>query len=695
MPTPFASFVKEAFETIKRSIKKALALLAPPGGGKTTETSNLIAKRLRNKQYSVYLANQKSDLYQFAETLFKLLTKTEIKKVQIICREADSEIYDSTLVVLTHKTYYKRKGFSNLHYAIMLWLEKSSPKGQNKKVWVIIDEVQAYVRDQSITLPRGGRYFVRRFKDHIIPRKEIISHCLVTAGRGNCAFCKLCKENYLASDSNGIVEVRTYLAGKTGLDYPPLELPPTETLTKVQYNTLIIEELAQKPTTIRRYTAQLRDEQEPPGLEEIFEDLLTWAHRPRKYSFTPVTKETKEPIDWERIKQEFDLAENISESEKELAIAKRDIKAKYHFPQAVCNIETYEFQDKSSLSYIYQHAEKVIFLGATIRQDEQEFLQACCPDVEFMQITESNHKIDELAVVIFRKKLSLVNQTGGQHKVEIQEVLDSLQNNQKALVFTPKKKDAEELYREFPRGYPVAKLNGEDITIDQKTEALYKIGITWELGPLGIGINRPQDYLAIIDGESYLPIIAYGHDSKITPEIVEAGYRQRAEDTLIQCGGRILRGTGRKVVILHNVEKLSPDLEVIRQAWQGMVNTPIQFITVEESQDYVSKVVTEYLASGKFPQETEEEYIKEKLTKKAQREMSHEEREIIFTMTTQQKKDYYHKKQEEKHRKTLARLIEQGKELKTQGKNWGEIYDALNLNRHNDLVATIKRELIF
>ncbi len=130
-----------------------------------------------------------------------------------------------------------------------------------------------------------------------------------------------------------------------------------------------------------------------------------------------------------------------------------------------------------------------------------------------------------------------------------------------------------------------------------------------------------------------------------------------------------------------------------------MVNTPIQFITIEQSQEYLTKAVTEYLTTGKFSQGTEEEYIKGKLVKKVKEEMSHEERGIISTMTTQQKEDYYQQRKEqirqERQQKTLERLIEQGKALKAQGKDWREIYYALNLNRYNDLVATIKCELGF
>ena len=679
--------VRDAFDIVKKSPKKAFAILAPTGGGKTTESANLVVERLRKKQCTVYVANQKNDLYQFRDTLFELLTEAEKKKVQIICREADKEIEDSTLIVLTHKTYFKRKGFSNLHYATMLWLGKH-------EAWVIIDEVQAYVRDQNITLTRGGRFYNKKFKDHSISRKEIISKCLVSAGRGNCAYCNLCKENYLASDTNGIIEARIYIQGKTGSDYPPRELPKTETKNKVQHNTLIIEEIAQKPKSQRFYRCKLEKEEISPGLTEIFEDLLTWSYKPKKYTFTPITQKTKKPVNWEKIRQEFEIVENTSENEREFAKGKKEIKKQYHFPQAACDVEIYELQDTSSLQYVYQHAEKVICLGATIRQDDGEFLHACCPDMEFLQIEKSNHQIDELSVVIFQKKLDVVNNIAGEQKVKIQPILDQLKDGQKALIFTPKKSDAEELYKSFPRNYPVAKLNGEDITIEQKAEDRdYKIGITWELGPLGLSINRPNDYLAITDGESYLPIIAYGHDSKITPEKVEAGYRRKAEDTLIQCGGRILRGKGRKVILLHNMEKISLDLEVILKAWQGMVATPIKFITIEESQEYLTKVVTEYLTTGSFPQEKETEYVKEQLAQKAQREMSKKERDVFENMTTQQKAEYYHKRKEEKRQKILDRLIAKGRELKSQGKkwkNWGEIYDTLHINRYKELEATIK-----
>lgn len=701
--TVIAKSVTEAFELAKKSSAKAVLILSPTGSGKTTAAATEIAKRLRieaaakeiagslrTDQPIQYVAKLKNDMQQMHDIVEQITTEPERTKLQDISRDHDSKILESTTAMLTHKTYFTRQGISNYHYAPLLW------KKPNRTV--IIDEIQSYIQSQSIWIAKGGRCFAKHFKNHTIPRKEAIDHCLVTAERGNCSGCTFCPKKHLYSDANGIVSLRTYIEGKTGSDYQPIEIPYVATRNQVQYRTLTVAEIIQGPEVYknRAYMARRPDDQEAIDFNELFADMLQCAFRPVKYTFNPADRETELPVNWEAIAQEFSEAFVKTESDKELAEAKAAIKAKYLFPNRICGVSLYEFRDRSSLSYLYNHSGKLIMLGATLQQDELEFIQDCCPDVLVIKVKESLYKLDELAVFVYDKNFKYVEKSKKTRTVKTAPISEALGEDGRFLIFEPTKEDAKELFKEYPRGYPRAILSGDSTTIEEGNEDTpYKIGQTWSLGPLGTSISRPKDRGAFVRGQIYLPIIAYGHGTGITKETIINGYKLKATQTAIQNGGRILRGEGRKFVVLHDVDGILPDFEEIKDEWAGMVKTQIKFLHVTESQEYLTETIVEYIQTGNFPIQTEDEYLKKNLAKKAMNEMGTTERKKFKEMSPDEKKEYYQKRKDEKKEKTYQKLLEKGRELKTLGKNWREISPLLNIPRHKDFRDRLKQELGF
>ncbi|NUM37199.1 MAG: hypothetical protein HUU50_21860 [Candidatus Brocadiae bacterium] len=706
--------VKKAYEKIEESQGKSFVILAPTGAGKTTETALKIVERMRKKLPTIYVASQKSDMYQFLEkSLYPLMTETERKKVQIVSKEESSKIegYPQDGIIITHKTFFTRKGVSPYHYSAMLWAgNKKAPKN----VWVIIDEVQAYIENQKFIIKRGGRFAVKEFDEHGVTRKEICEECLAFNNRGNCLQCKLSDKNYLYCQTNGILEIRTHIEGRTGKDFNANDLPALDFKSETRYKTLSIREIEEREIKSRQYTSEKIGEN--PTLEKIFNDLLENAHKPKCYIFSPIDREKEEPADWTTLKLYFEQAQFCSKNEKEIIEEKRKIKENYIFPKMSCQIEIYELLDKSSLLWLSGNSniEKIIFLGATLREDEKEFLGACCKNLNIYEITESKQKLDELAIVMFKKKIDFVkNEKGKGKQVLIQNLVDSIGEKERILVFEAKKNNARELYREFPRDYPIAILNGDDVTmedrevlVNKKGDGDYRIGVTWENGPLGRGINRPMDYIAIIDTANYLPVICYGHGEGITPEKVEQGYREKVEDTSIQCGGRILRGSGRKLIVLHNTQEIEPCLENIIKKWQVMVASTIKTIIVEEEQEYLANSCVEYIRHGKFLEKSEREFLIERSASKKKNEMSKEEREKIDGLKEEEKEKYQEarenaiqegkkERQVEKDSKRLERLILKASQMKKEGKNWREICLSLNLARHKDLKEIIMQEIGF
>jgi len=708
--TSIVESVETAYQKIQESQEKSHVVIAPTGAWKSTTSGKKMVDRMRANLPTLFVASQKSDMKQFIhESLYPLITEEEKNKVQIISKEEKSKIegYKSDTIIVTHKTYFTRKGLSPYHYAAMLWPDqKKTPNG----IWVIIDEVQAYIESQKFMVKRGGRYAVKQFNDHGVQRKEICEECPCFNNRGNCSQCKISEENFLYCNTNGILEIRTHVEGRTGKDFDICSLPEIKIKSETKYKTLIIRELEERKNSGRVYTAEKTGEN--PTIKTILEDLLSSAYKPKCYMFQPVIKETEEMVDWKSLKLDFEQAEIMSQFPKQEIEEKRKIKEKYTFPKTACNIEMYEFLDKSSLEYLAKNEkiEKIIFLGATLREDQKEFLQECCPGFLMHEIKEAKVKIDDLAIVIFRKKVDFVKKENKKSKVLIQKIADSLKEEQRVLIFSTRKTEARAIYEEFPEDYPVAIIKGDDVSmeepklneIDKKGKGDYKIGITWENGPLGRGINRPYDYVTFIDPNNYLPIICYGHDGQITPEVVENGYRAKIEDTTIQCGGRIMRRgkeEARKLVVLHNIQEIEPNIQNILSAWQGLVAKPISFLFVEEEQEYLMQVCESWLKEGLFPEQSEKEFAREKLAEKAKDEMTKAEREKLEGMEEGEKTEYQETRknviQEGKEKKRLERLISKGKELKKEGKNCREIYDILKMQRYKELWEIVKQELGF
>jgi hypothetical protein len=186
-------------------------------------------------------------------------------------------------------------------------------------------------------------------------------------------------------------------------------------------------------------------------------------------------------------------------------------------------------------------------------------------------------------------------------------------------VFTPKKSDAEELFDEFPRGYPVRVYCGKwSSPKDGAEDESHRIGITHSLGPLGTSISRHRDQICVVDCAIFLPRFAYQPGVGITSELIQKAYSQKATDVAIQNLGRILRKNPdhpghRKVVLLHNSSDSQPDLEVIRAEVQKMCKKPVTVSLVEKNQEYLLAGIYQYLETGRFLEMAEKTFETERI----------------------------------------------------------------------------------
>ena len=91
----------------------------------------------------------------------------------------------NTRVVITHFTYFGRKGDSWHHYSIAGWVDSNTD--------VIIDEIDAFFESQTYRVPLGWRG-----KRRTVQGKNTymgVNQCPASSGSGNCASCRMSRYN--------------------------------------------------------------------------------------------------------------------------------------------------------------------------------------------------------------------------------------------------------------------------------------------------------------------------------------------------------------------------------------------------------------------------------------------------------------------------------------------------------------------
>ncbi len=369
------------------------------------------------------------------------------------------------------------------------------------------------------------------------------------------------------------------------------------------------------------------------------------------------------PEDRQRIYEEEKAKEEAVARLKREAIEK--VKAKYIPPVGTCEVPIFETQDRAILYKLAKKVDKLIFMGATITAQELQYLASCTGDIACLEVIADKPQLDELAIFTMQK---------GFDYLHIKDLLLALKDDQKILIFEPTIEQAENTYTKLKKaGFSCCLHSGKDVEMSTKTieTEIPRIIITWSLGCLGQAINRPMDFLCIINGEIFLPLIAHSPNCKMTAETIQAGYQAKTTNTIQQNGGRILRGDGRKVILIHSIGGSLPDMDAIKREWQPMIKEPIQTLAMESDSQYCSNALVEYLKTGKLLQQTELQFAQENLAKRPKEQLSHSQRENY----SEDKRNEV--KTTEKFNELAIKVVR----LAREGITWNEVYHIEHFER--------------
>ena len=655
--------LEKAFLTAIKAKEKLSLIEAPTGAGKSTMAAKICTERTQARQTTVYVAANKTDLYQFA----RMLSGDIKNRVSIICADSTDSILDNTLLVLTHHTYFTRKGFSLQHYGALLWCKKTKPL-------VIIDEAVIYAQKQQIWIDSGCRFCKRKFKGFSYTKIAKVLKCR-TLQNADCRNCEKSDKVYIHVGTHGTLSLQPYVQGYTAIpkDMPtPSPLKIDTTGTPGRYKTLCAQDVYCRKTdlTERKFSSE-PDRQAGKiveiTIEEILEDLIKCSYQPRKYWMTATTKDNM-PISAEGLKNALENGMKTDD---------------FKFPKIACEIEKYCFWDKSAMAFLAQNTEKIIALApASGDCDEKQFFAACA-DMQSLVIKESKHKLQKFCLFLFPHSLR-------PEKQEVKKILSKLERNDGALWFYPSENIASNKFTNLPRNINAYQYKSGEILVQiAKTDSEKEGGqlaITHSFGPLAQAVNRPRDLICWIDSRVFQPGFTLRPKGSLIGKEIEAGQRRAMTARITQNTGRILRTHPDKpelpkIAIVYGLEKNSlVDLAAIKENFAGMVqNFDVCEVNDEE---YLYFAADNYLTAGKLPEQNEIAWLAEKTAKKPDREITPSKRNLPGRKEIKEKAKYESK-------------LEQAREMRDDGACWREIYTKLHLARLSKSITKWLKSSLF
>jgi hypothetical protein len=464
----------------------------------------------------------------------------------------------NTRVVITHFTYFGRKGDSWHHYGIAGWVDGDTD--------VIIDEVDSFFESQTYRVPLGWRGKRRTVQGKITYLG--VNQCPASSGSGNCASCRMSKYNghtYIANNHNNLeYRYRPYLEE---------ELLNTKKLQNnhVEFEHLVQETVLLNETTEVKLLAECADsntrdirfEREDIQMGEFHEwviDLINTSFAPtawRSFINGPngemSTDEGKDLF--------FDPRTGKVDSE-----AARE--AKVVFPRKICNQVTLAMIDKITFN-LFATAKSLTVLTATLPRRKREILDHVYEGL----VKAEDRKIDKLIIIGTSRQFGTrtINRFIGRGPKSFG----------KMLVFKPTKKKAlalwENIRRDSNHNIVLARDKNASLQADGTTinNIDADIVVSHSFGSLGRGMNLGEFSTMFIDSAIYKPAIAYNITDVDELNLVQQEERAAA---IVQNSGRFLRLTdnddGFRMLIVSGLHGES-EIEVLKSAIQPMVKDEI------------------------------------------------------------------------------------------------------------------------
>lgn len=533
----------EDLDSALRSDALAAIVVAPTGAGKSYSSAKLFLETLHAGQYPVFIAATKADQDQFVDLITQLAGVETIAElpVAVLKREAgtleEPETTPTTGSInvasygglITHRTYFGRKGHSDFFYAT---LEQLAQVGRD--LVILIDEVDAWLDALTLEIPLDARYLLTPRHGAVAPTVRRTTRCPGAARQGDCRCCDM-QRDHLFGRVNA-QQIFTFVqppipdppADYMAIDSPPIQLGQAAGVYVFQFQEVITHPRALESMQFNR---RLRKKDIYDG-RQILINRIEESWRPRVVSHLPLLD-----------------GQPVSPDELRVLLQEPKNKPRIQYPNAACEVRTLMLPDLAPLYWLARSGARLRFLTATLDATQHAMIEAGLGRaIPCYRLDLSERRIDEIAVLVLYGRFPLTSSDAVKALSELPEA---------TIIFTPRKSEACEYFQ-------LRHVRAQALYVDREShweEAGLQHGrprLLWSYARSGIGrgINLQEFGIVLTDLRAFKPAAAALCPS-IEPEQVAAALIEDRNRTVIQNAGRILRrrhpdGMERRVVVLHH-----------------------------------------------------------------------------------------------------------------------------------------------
>jgi len=501
---------------------RAKLIISSTGTGKSWSASKKILHNIKKGRKTLVVVSTKDEMRQMAKILCQQADIADPSDIRVeMVMKGVSTIRKSTLAVITHHQYLRRMGISRRFLTpTAKWMDENSGEFD-----AIIDEGQAFLRSLICVIQISSRYS-RNSDNNGNPIYRRVEKCPARNTKKEqpltCDSChKGYNSNYLEDGyGNQVIEHSHTVRGIPSEKPRDICFPKLNLGSSVEFSTFNITEI--KPNSSMRYSTKPLykkwEKEDTPLFNEELINLINCSVRPY-------------------------IAKNI--------IAKRESDGSILYPTYPCGIETIVAQDGLSTFHLKGVAGSVTFMGASFDNQSIKYLQdEFDGELEINRIDQGYESLDR--VVIVETKMTMVSSG------KVDPTLIDFENNHniKSLIFTNKRKEmhyARDIWMD-QNDKLMSFDGGRYLKEYGNREADYGTIMTYSKSSLGRGMNVPECSLVIVSAESYRPMIGVT-PTEFTKEGFQQAQHEEASETIIQNAGRILRGKGRKVIIIQGSDR--------------------------------------------------------------------------------------------------------------------------------------------
>jgi hypothetical protein len=485
-------------------------------------------------------------------------------------RGRGTRIKKGTLIVVSHHHYGSRRGVTCDLYDVVHWAVEHRAE-------VIVDEAHLFIARQNIALSLDARYGLHGGPDAEWLRR---THCPSSTGRFGCKKCRL-RSGGKIRDSITHKEYQTPVSvPRSQFDQlTPEEFAiapeslPVERVIDLPNLTMRVSVLVQSPGYLQCRTFTKPDDPEDrPQEADARQRMLAYLRDVIDSSFNPVLIEPFAVDEHGRLVEDDPLVLATKPAPGATAIDGTST-AGWRFPYFPCRTRTVLAFDMIAAYYLMQHASKTIWLSGTMGDQDLAYLRACAggEPVTRIDVPEPVRKPLEKVIIIghhapiglsdplserVADALGCTTAKGVSNRTTIERVCNALMAAGKPpVVFAGTKEEAVTLWgriREYGWGFfheGEYRVHAERMMSEVEVTNGSMGFLTYGRSAVGTGANLDNYQVAIIDGTVRKPHFVFDPQHKTEAEFLAAQHAERVRIAM-QNGGRILRGTGVKFMLM-------------------------------------------------------------------------------------------------------------------------------------------------